>query len=104
MENEKNINEPENFGGFKGYTLEELKHQMALTLIKKEIRKERAMQEVNAIKKSLPFGSESPMANFKAKGLVGKLMKGLNYTDYIMLGFSMFNIGRKIFSLFRKKH
>lgn len=92
--------EPQNFAG---YTMEELKHQRALTLIKREFLKQKAMNDVDEIKGRLPFNGNSPLGNISAKGIFGKVMKGLNYADYLMLGFSIFTAGRKIFSLFRKR-
>ena len=88
---------------FEGFTLEELKHQRALALIKREFLKQKAMNDVDEFKKKLPFNGVSPLGNFNAKGLFGKFMKGLNYADYIMLGFSLFGAGRKIYSLFHRK-
>lgn len=88
---------------FRGYTMEELKHQRALTLIKREFLKQKAMNDVDAFKSRLPFNRNSPMGNINAKGLLGKVMKGLSYADYLMLGFSIFSAGRKIFSLFHKR-
>lgn len=89
---------------FKGYTLEELKYQRALLLLKREFLKEKALEDVNDIKKRIPvFNGKSPLDSISPSGLLSRVAKGLNYADYLMLGFSVFNAGRKVFSLFRKK-
>lgn len=88
---------------FNGYTMDELKHQRALTLVKREFLKQRAMNDIDALKSRLPFNSNSPLGNISPKSLIGKVMKGLNYADYLMLGFSAFSAGRKILSLFHRK-
>lgn len=88
---------------FKGLTLEQLRHEQALILVKKEFLKERALNDLEKFKKRLPFNGNSPLGNISAKGVMGKLAKGLNYMDYFMIGLSVFNAGRKVMSFFRKK-
>ena len=89
---------------FKGYTLEELKYQRALILLKREFLKEKAMEDVKEVKSRIPLlNGKSPLDSMSPTGIVGRVVKGLNYADYLMLGFSVFNAGRKVFSLFRKK-
>ena len=95
--------EAEEMKGFAGYTMDELKHQRALTLVKREFLKQKAMNDIDALKSRLPFNGQSPIGNLSTKGIFGKLIKGLSYMDYIMLGFSMFTAGRKIVSLFHRK-
>lgn len=97
--------QPDHFqADFKGYTLEELKYHRALCLVKREILKERALSEVKAVKQKIPMvNGKSPMDTMTPKGMVGRVMKGLNYADYLMLGFSAIKAGQKIFSLFRRK-
>lgn len=89
---------------FTGFTLEEIKHQRALIAVRKEFAKARLLEDVEMLKDRNPFAAGSTL---KAAGRLGslplKIMKGLNYTDYIMLGVSAFGSARKIFSLFRKK-
>lgn len=88
---------------FKGYTLEELKHRRTLALIKKELIKEEVIVDFMTIKEKIPLiNGKSNVGKFSS-GIIGKIAKGLSYTDYIMLGISAFNSGKKIFSLFRKK-
>lgn len=89
---------------FPGFTLEEIRHQRALIAVRKEFAKARLLEDVDLLKERNPFAAGSTL---KAAGRLGtlplKIMKGLNYTDYIMLGVSAFGSARKIFSLFRKK-
>lgn len=108
MEKEKKNNSPstvvEAEKEFKGYTLDELKYQRALLLLKREFLKEKALGNVHNLKERIPMlNGKSPLNNISPMGLVGRVAKGLNYADYLMLGFSIFNAGRKVFSLFRKK-
>lgn len=89
---------------FKGYTLEELKYQRALLLLKREFLKEKALKESKAIKNRIPMlNGKSPLNSLTPQGIVGRVARGLNYADYLMLGFSVFNAGKRIFSLFKKK-
>lgn len=89
---------------FKGYTLEELRYQRALLLLKREFLKEKAVKETKAVKARIPMlNGKSPLASMSPQGILGRVAKGLNYADYLMLGFSIFSAGRKMFSLFRKK-
>lgn len=89
---------------FKGYTLDELRYQRALVLLKREFLKEKAMEEVKEVKSRIPvLNGKSPLDTMSPSGILGRVVKGLNYADYLMLGFSVFNAGRKVFSLFRKK-
>jgi hypothetical protein len=98
------VTEPQSL--FKGYTLEELRYQRALVMLQKEFCRSKIHRNLNALQKSNPL---SPSAS-KASSLPGKvgfvaqkLFTGLNYLDYIMLGFSAFGSARKIYSFFHKK-
>lgn len=89
---------------FEGYTLDEIRHHRALMSVRKEFAKAKAFEDVATLKDRNPFGPNSKMkAASRLGALPMKLVKGLNYTDYIMLGLSTFSTARKIFSLFRKK-
>lgn len=89
---------------FKGYTLEELRYQRALLLLKREFLKENALKEIKDVKQRIPMiNGKSPLTTMSPTGIMGRVVKGLNYADYLMLGFSVFNAGRKVFSLFKKK-
>lgn len=87
---------------FEGYSLDELKYQKALLLLKKEFAKEQFLKDVNKVKSQLPGGDNSRHATVFNSGLFGKLAKSLNYMDYIVIGFSLFSTGRKLLSLFRR--
>lgn len=88
---------------FKGYTLDELKYQRALLLLKKEFLKEKAIKEANLVKERIPvLNGSSALSHFSSKNILGRVIKGLNYADYIMLGFSVFNAGKKVISLFSR--
>lgn len=95
------IEEPEEFGG---YTLDEIRHRRALIAVRKEFAKEKMLQEVEKLKDRNPF---APDGSLKAAARLGsipmKIVKGLNYTDYIMMGISAFGTMKKLFSFFRKK-
>lgn len=89
---------------FKGYTLDELKYQRALLLLKREFLKEKALKGASQVRKRIPLiNGKSPLSGVSPTGLVGKVVRGLSYTDYLMLGISIFSAGRKVFSLFKKK-
>ena len=89
---------------FRGYSLEELRYQRALLLLKREFLKEKAMNTIDDAKKRVPvLNGKSPLSNISPSGIMGRVVKGLNYADYLMLGFAVFNAGKKVFSLFRKR-
>ncbi len=89
---------------FEGYTLDEIRHRRALIAVKKEFAKARIIEETELLKERNPF---APDGSLKAASRLGalpmKIVKGLNYTDYIMLGISVFGTARKFFSMFRRK-
>ena len=96
-----------NDSDFKGYNLDEIKYQRALLALRKEFAKEKVMEDLAAIRKRLPFqgGNSDNKGGLRlpgAKGVLGRVMGGLGYVDYFILGFSVINAGRKIFSFFRK--
>lgn len=90
---------------FKGYTLEELRYQRALVLLQKEFCKSRITRNVRNLQKSNPFSPSASAKSLPGKvGLVfSKLMTGLNYIDYAMIGFSLFGAVRKVSSIFRRR-
>lgn len=98
----KDIVTPEN--NFKGYTIEEIRFQRALVAMEMEFCKNKILKSVNNLQKinplSIASGSSIPG---KAGSIAMKLIKGLNYMDYIMLGWSVFNGGRKVYSFFKGK-
>ena len=86
---------------FSGYTMEELRYQIAMVSIKKEFLKERAMESTEAIKKQ--FNSHVPFRGLGPRGLFGKVMKGLDVVDYIMIGYQGLRAFRRIGSIFRRR-
>lgn len=61
-------------------------------------------EKLETAKEMNPFTQQGKLKSAaKLSSLPLKLMKGLNYTDYILLGISTFGTARKLFSLFRKK-
>ncbi|MCH5213784.1 MAG: hypothetical protein J1E97_01225 [Muribaculaceae bacterium] len=86
---------------FQGYSLDELRYQRALLLLKREILREQVSKDTKRLRNSVPLlGGKSSIS---ASGIVGRVAKGLNFADYLMLGFSLFNVGRKLVSLFSRK-
>lgn len=89
---------------FDGFTLDEIRHHRALIAVRKEFARAKIMENVEQLKERNPF---APGSDLKAAARLGslplKLVKGLNYTDYIMLGASLFGTARKAFSFFKKK-
>lgn len=89
---------------FKGYTMEELRYQRALLLVKKEYLKERALMSAMTLKERLPVMKGKPaFAGLASKGIPGKLIRGLDFADYVMLGFQAIKIGKKVSAFLRKK-
>lgn len=84
---------------FKGYTLAELRYRRALVVIKREYMREKALKDVTKIKQQLPFVGGHSQHN----GIMGKLMRGLSFADYFILGLQALRIGKKIGSRFKKK-
>lgn len=89
---------------FKGYTLDEIRHQRALVAVKKEFARAKMMGAVDMVKDRNPFAEDGKLKAVSRLGTVPmKIMKGLNYTDYIVMGLSLIGTARKVFSFFRKK-
>lgn len=95
----------ENNNHFKGYTLEELRYQRAMTTLQKELCKGRIMKDI----KNIRTGADPKSLSGKSSKLpwigtiASTMLKSLNYLDYITLGMSVFGAGRKIFSLIPRK-
>lgn len=89
---------------FEGFTLDEIRHHRALISVRKEFAKAKVLEKVEGVRQNTPFAKGGKMKTAAHLGSIPmKLMKGLNYTDYIFLGLSTFSAVRKAFSLFRKK-
>lgn len=89
---------------FNGFTLDEIRHNRALIAVRKEFAKAKLFEEMDTLKDRNPF---APDGSLKAAARLGsipmKIVKGLNYTDYFMMGLSAFGAVRKVFSFFKKK-
>lgn len=75
---------------WEGYTLEELTYRRALVLARIELTKDRMSENISRIKKGNVLLSG---ASF------GRILKMINYTDFIVLGISLW---RKFKPLFKR--
>lgn len=100
----KDITEPST--KFKGYTLEEIRYQRAFVTLQKEFCKTKINRNLHNMQMANPFSSAASASGSipgKIGTVAGKLLTGLNYLDYVMIGFSLFGTVRKVFSFFRRK-
>ena len=99
----RNITNPEK--DFTGYTIEEIRYQRALVAMQSEFCKAKIMKSLNNLQKANPLSPTSAATSIpgKAGAVALKLLNGLNYLDYAVLGFSLFSGVRKFFSFFKKK-
>lgn len=101
-DNESKKTMPHQEAEFAGYTLDEIKYQRALLLMRREHAKETFLEAAADLKKRMPFGEDGPKGSVVTKGVLGKVAGSLNYLDYLLIGASFFSAGRKIISIFRK--
>ncbi len=91
----------------KGLTISEIRYQRALVALQKEFCKEKIDMSIRKLKTSSPFskdyagGKKSSFGKFGA--IAGKLIGGMNYLDYAIIGFSAFSNVRKLLGFFKKK-
>ena len=99
----KDITNPE--GKFSGYTLEEIRYQRALVAMQAEFCKSKILRSINSVQKINPLSPTGAASSLpgKAGAVALKLLNGLNYLDYAVLGFSLFSSVRKFLSVFKKK-
>lgn len=97
-----NIVEPEK--KFKGYTIEEIRFRRALVAMEADFCKTKILKSFGHIQNYNPLnpGNKNGVAG-KAGALALKMVSGLNYLDYILIGASLFKGGKKIWSFFRGK-
>lgn len=89
---------------FKGYTIEDLRYQRALVALQKDFAKSKLIHNVSKLKSKKLIGGDSKKFQIsKASGVASKLLTGLSYLDYAMLGMSAFSAGKKFLSFFRRK-
>ena len=88
---------------FKGYTIEEIRFQRAMVALEADFCKTKLLKSWNNLQKINPLAPKSDSSlPLKAGSIALKMVKGLNYIDYAMLGFSVFSAARKAISFFRK--
>lgn len=89
---------------FEGYSLDEIRHHRALVAVRKEFAKVKLLEQLEGLKDRNPFASDGTLKAAARLGSIPmKIVRGLNYTDYIMMGISAFGAVKKVFSFFRKK-
>lgn len=89
---------------FKGYTIEELRYHRALVALQKEFCKSKILHNIDNIRnpnKDNENGKISKLARIGS--IASKLLSGLNYLDYAMMGVSLFGVGKKAYNLFKRK-
>lgn len=99
----KEITEPEK--KFKGYTIEEIRYQRALVAMQADFCKTKILKSFSTVQKINPLSPSSVAGSLPKKtgSILLKLLNGLNYVDYAILGYSAFSSLRKVVSLFRRK-
>lgn len=96
---------PEEMSQPRGMTIDELHHQRALLAIKKEFCKDKTLRSLDKLKHRLPFndgagGTRVGLRNMA--GIASRVMSGLSYLDYALMGISAFNMVRKVTGIFRR--
>lgn len=88
---------------FKGYTIEELRYQRALVALQKEFCKSKVLHKVEKIRNRKFFDNDKGGSKISKIGsLATRLLTGLNYLDYVMIGMSLFGSGRKVYKFFKR--
>lgn len=91
---------------FKGYTIEELRYQRALTALRKEHAKEKLEATLNRLnprsRRDEPKGM-SGKALMLAGNVASKVFSNLTVLDYVLMGFSAFGTVRKGIKFFKRK-
>lgn len=90
---------------FKGYTLEELRYNRALTALKAEFCREKMITDFKAMtsRTSLAKIKGASGSGFFKSGIVSKMLKSLNYLDYMVAGAAAFKAIRSVTSLFKSR-
>lgn len=97
----KEIVAPDN--EFKGYTIEEIRFQRALVAMEADFCKMKISKSANGLLKYNPLNGGGGSMTGKAGSIALKLINGLNYMDYVLLGWSLFSGAKKVFSFFKGK-
>lgn len=90
---------------FKGYSLADIRYYRALTTLQREFCKQKIVADMHRIQKINPLTGGTPSKRNQSGfgAMAGKILSGLSYMDYILLGFRSFSTIRRVFSLFRRK-
>lgn len=86
----------------KGYDIDELRYQMAIKELQKELCKEKLLHQCGTAMNEAPWSRKGEGGALRT-GILGTVMKGLSYSDYILLGISAFKTTKNIFSFFKRK-
>lgn len=89
-------------GEVKGMTISEIRYQRALVALQKEFCKEKIGHSVRKLKTSSPFSKNYDAGNSsfgRVGAIAGKLISGMSYLDYALIGFSVFSNVRKILKI-----
>ncbi len=87
---------------FKGYSLEELRYQRALIALRKDFCVAKIAENFDTIRKRGIFGGSGETKRGPMVGSIAKkVISGLGYLDYVMIGVSLFGTGKKVFNFFR---
>ena len=91
----------------KGLTISDIRRRRAVVLLQKEYCKEKMQFNLLKLKNTSPFskGYQGGKGKGKSKpvAILQKVVGGMNYLDYALIGFSIFGQVRKLFKFFRKK-
>lgn len=88
---------------FKGYSMEEMRYQRAVLALRKEFCKAKILQDINHLRHRSILGKSKDSQRSNIGILAKKLLSGLNYLDYALMGASLFGTGKKIYRFFRRK-
>lgn len=90
---------------FKGYTLEELRYQRAMVLLRRDFCKARILNQLDRLRGGGRDKEEKALKSRFSRmgGVLTKVMSGLNYVDYALMGMSLFGTGKKVYKFFRRK-
>ncbi|MCM1005330.1 MAG: hypothetical protein NC402_03430 [Prevotella sp.] len=88
-----------------GYGIDQLRYRIALATLQKDFCKEKL---INTCHTTLSRAAWSKKSGGGGAGgfvspVVGTILKGLSYSDYIMMGLSVFKTTKNVFSFFKKK-
>lgn len=91
----------------KGLTISEIRYQRALVALQKEFCKEKIGLSMRKLKNFSPLSKDYSGGGKSSFGkigtIAGKLIGGMNYLDYAIIGFSAFSNVKKILGFFKKK-